>query len=301
MISPLSIAEREHRILKSDKEKFIHYINHLENKRQKLLEINARLADELQNSDDQLKQMEHERKELKEIVDNQKISPADVARMTAEQEQLSKLIAGEMEREAEASKLAWEQEVVFQRQADELEKTVNEYHTMAHQLLLIPETAENAKGRKFQIELTLHAQRGHKMSSIDLRKEVYLRADKQTAYHGYNDEKNLKLEALDALTERCKEMISDVEHKVAEYETLEEQIKIERAAVAAEKAKSDEEIRQYERDTRQVYSHNKAECLRMNGHYQQLCVTYNNLVHTSNERRKATGNEAIRIIDELIA
>jgi hypothetical protein len=45
---------------------------------------------------------------------------------------------------------------------------------MAHQLMLIPETAENAKGQKFQIELTLHATRGQKMSSIDLRKEVYV-------------------------------------------------------------------------------------------------------------------------------
>jgi hypothetical protein len=56
-----------------------------------------------------------------------------------------------------------------------------------------------------------------------------LRADKKTSYHGYNDEKTLKLESLDLLTERCKEMITDVEHKIAEYETLEQQIKIERA------------------------------------------------------------------------
>jgi SMC interacting uncharacterized protein involved in chromosome segregation len=78
--------------------------------------------------DDQLKHLENERKDLKEIVDNQKISPTDVARMTAEQEQLSKLIAEETERESEASKVAWEQEVVFQRQADEVGDITNSYH-----------------------------------------------------------------------------------------------------------------------------------------------------------------------------
>ncbi|KAI9598798.1 HEC/Ndc80p family-domain-containing protein [Syncephalis fuscata] len=216
--SPLSIAEKEHRILSSDKDKFIHYIKHLDNKRQKLLEINSRLADELQSSLDQLQHLEDERGDLQITVDNQKISLTDVARMTAEQEQLNKLVGEEREKEANVSKISWEQEVSFQRQADELEKLVNDYHMMAHQLMLIPETAENAKGQKFQIDLTLYAERGSKMCSVDLRKEIYpilsqLRADKKKIYHGYNDEKNLKLESLDLLGEQSIEMISEIDGK----------------------------------------------------------------------------------------
>jgi SMC interacting uncharacterized protein involved in chromosome segregation len=136
------VAEKEHTILSSDREKFIHYIRHLNSKKQKLSDINDRLAEELQLSgksplldedinqhyssmsdhliDAQLQNLDTECNELKEIIANQKVSPADIARMTAEQEQLANLVAKEMEKEASASKLAWEQEVVCQRQVDEV-------------------------------------------------------------------------------------------------------------------------------------------------------------------------------------
>jgi len=44
---PLEAAEQEKNTLLSDKEKFVQYISHLENKSKKLKELNSRIREEL--------------------------------------------------------------------------------------------------------------------------------------------------------------------------------------------------------------------------------------------------------------
>ncbi|RKP08982.1 HEC/Ndc80p family-domain-containing protein [Thamnocephalis sphaerospora] len=302
---PLVGLEKDNRILRSDRDKFNQYIKHLETKKQKLLEMNGKIAEEFQSKEDELVKLNAERDRLQHIVDNQKVSPADVDRMNAEQEQLAKAIGAANEKDEAISKTVWQREIDFQRKVDELEKAVQDYHSLAYQLALIPATAANANGKHLEVELNVHAPRVEQIASVDLRQSVkpflgLLRAEKNAECHKGQDELIAQQETLDQLTEHHADKKGELEVLETRYQKLQLQYNEEREMVNHENITSSAEIDHLEQELQRLRVEGANGLLQAQQRAQRAIIDYDHLVRISNERKEAAGKEILRILEDLI-
>ncbi|XP_069491924.1 kinetochore protein NDC80 homolog isoform X2 [Ambystoma mexicanum] len=88
---------------------------------------------------------------LKNILDNQKYSVADIERIKYEQNELQQTINKHTKELDEDRKHLWNEELRYAKIRENIEAHLIEYHKMARKLKLIPSTAENANGQDFQI------------------------------------------------------------------------------------------------------------------------------------------------------
>ncbi|RUO95398.1 hypothetical protein BC936DRAFT_144155, partial [Jimgerdemannia flammicorona] len=210
--SPLIALESERKILMSDKEKFIQHNQHLDMKAQKLIELNAKISDELQirgllllmlpfiGVDAEFTKLIQEKTQLQAQVDAQEISPADVDRMTAEREQLAKNLETTQAKIDEIQRQFWEKEITCNKKRDIVgiardsegmrsnrmwfsrwklsidnlfvEKAIQDYNALAYRIGLVPSTSPYAEGINFEIEFSPNATRPENMISVDLRNVV---------------------------------------------------------------------------------------------------------------------------------
>jgi kinetochore protein NDC80 len=80
----------------------------------------------------------------------------DIDRMTSERERLQKGIESAAQRLEEAKKRVAEKEMEASRKLDELERMADKYNTLAYQIGLIPATAANAKGKNYELQVTVN-------------------------------------------------------------------------------------------------------------------------------------------------
>ncbi|KAI5459245.1 HEC/Ndc80p family-domain-containing protein [Mariannaea sp. PMI_226] len=150
-----AVLDNNFQIMEEDRVKFEDY-NTVATQRAEKYENRAQvLQEELEKLVEELREAEEERRSLQKAVDAQGISMQDIDRMTAERERLQKGIESAGQRLEELKKKVSEKEAEASWKLDELERMVDQYNTVAYQTALIPSTAANAKGRDFELQVTV--------------------------------------------------------------------------------------------------------------------------------------------------
>ncbi|KUI55694.1 putative kinetochore protein NDC80 [Cytospora mali] len=148
--------DNHYQIMEEDRVKFEEY-NNLAMQRSEKYESRIQvLQEELQTMMRELQEAEEERRGLQKVVDDQGISMADIDRMTSERERLQKGIESASQRLDEVKKRVADKEVEASRKLDDLERMVDRYNTVAYQIGLIPVSAVNAKGKDYELKVTVN-------------------------------------------------------------------------------------------------------------------------------------------------
>ncbi|KUI69497.1 putative kinetochore protein NDC80 [Cytospora mali] len=148
--------DNHYQIMEEDRVKFEEY-NNLAMQRSEKYESRIQvLQEELQTMMRELQEAEEERRGLQKVVDDQGISMADIDRMTSERERLQKGIESASQRLDEVKKRVADKEVEASRKLDDLERMVDRYNTVAYQIGLIPASAVNAKGKDYELKVTVN-------------------------------------------------------------------------------------------------------------------------------------------------
>lgn len=151
-----ALLDSNYQIMEEDRIKFEEY-NTLAMQRSEKYESRIQvLREELEKMMQELHEAEDERRGLQKVVDDQGIGMADIDRMTSERERLQKGIESASQRLDEVKKKVSEKEVEASRKLDDLERTVDRYNTLAYQIGLIPATAVNAKGKDYELKVTVN-------------------------------------------------------------------------------------------------------------------------------------------------
>lgn len=151
-----AILDDHFKIMEEDKVKFEDY-NRLAVQRSEKYENRIQvLQEELEKLNDELKEADTERRGLQASVDALGISMQDIDRMTSEKERLQKGIESASQRLEEIKKKVADKEAETSEKLDELQDQVDNYNALAYQVALIPPTAANAKGRDYELRLTVN-------------------------------------------------------------------------------------------------------------------------------------------------
>lgn len=151
-----AILDEHWKIMEEDRVKFQDYISKATERSEKHEQRSAVLREELEKLAVELREAEEDRRTLQRAVDEQGINLQDIDRMTAERERLMRGIEAATGRLDEAKRRVAEREAEAARKLDELERLVDKYNTLAYQIGLIPATAPNAKGRNYELVVTVN-------------------------------------------------------------------------------------------------------------------------------------------------
>ncbi|KAJ3154161.1 kinetochore-associated Ndc80 complex subunit ndc80 [Geranomyces michiganensis] len=310
--SPAVALERDGRMLREDKEKFIQYIRHVENKIQKVGDSILALKEDLEAREKEAEELAEEKAQLQRTVDAQEISPADVDRMTAEREQLNQTLAAVAEKMETANKALWEKEISQQKSMDALEKVVQEYNALAYLLGILGSSAGHrgsaaAALKDFpselaaELELRVHAARPEQMVSLDLRGKVKpallkLRAGFNRVHHMAQDELIALQETIDALVwsqARKKEELVEMESRVKQ---LTDQYKQDQEQIGAANGAGSEEIHQYERNIQRIKIESNGELIQSQQKMQKAISDYEQLYRKVTADRESQLNEIAQAV-----
>ncbi|KAK9420029.1 putative Kinetochore protein NDC80 [Seiridium unicorne] len=150
------VLDDHFKIMEEDKVKFEEYNALAQQRSEKYESRIAVLQEEYDKLMEELKEADEERRSLQKEVDSQGISMSDIDRMTSERERLQRGIESAAQRLEDVKKKVAEKEIEASRRLDELERLVDKYNTMAYQNLLIPASAENAKGEQYELAVTVN-------------------------------------------------------------------------------------------------------------------------------------------------
>ncbi|KFG85795.1 putative kinetochore protein ndc-80 [Metarhizium anisopliae] len=151
-----AVLDDHFKIMEEDKTKFEEYNNLALQRSEKYEHRIQVLHEELDKVADELKEVEDERRSLQRTVDAQGISMQDIDRMNSERERLQKGIETASQRLDEIKKKVAEKESEAGQKLEELERMVDKYNTLAYQIAVIPATAANARGRDYELQLTIN-------------------------------------------------------------------------------------------------------------------------------------------------
>jgi len=154
--SDIATLDRNFKIMEEDKVKFEEFDNRMSQKSEKYEARVQFLQEELDKVMLELKEADDERANLQKAVDDQGISMADIDRMNSERERLQKGVESTSLRLEESKKKVAEKEIEASRKLDELERMIDRYNSMGYQIGLIPSTAPNAKGKNYELQVTVN-------------------------------------------------------------------------------------------------------------------------------------------------
>lgn len=150
------VLDDHFKIMEEDKVKFEEYNALAQQRSEKYESRIAVLQEEYDKLMAELKEADDERRGLQKEVDSQGISMSDIDRMTSERERLQRGIESAAQRLEDVKKKVAEKELEASQRLDELERLVDKYNTMAYRNLLIPSTAENARGEQYELVVTVN-------------------------------------------------------------------------------------------------------------------------------------------------
>ncbi|XP_051788221.1 kinetochore protein NDC80 homolog [Erpetoichthys calabaricus] len=101
-----------------------------------------------------LEAVKQENERLQHILENQKLSPADIERINHERRELQQTISDLTKSLEEAEGQKWKEEINLAKAKESVESVLADYHSLARKLKLIPSLAENACGQDFEIKFT---------------------------------------------------------------------------------------------------------------------------------------------------
>uniref|UniRef100_A0A3Q3J9I7 Kinetochore protein NDC80 n=1 Tax=Monopterus albus TaxID=43700 RepID=A0A3Q3J9I7_MONAL len=133
--------------LQTDLKKIQSYRSNLKsfkaNQENKVSELN----DELETNANLLECLKHEQGGLQHLLENQKLTPADVERINREKRELQQIISSLSKSLEDAERHKWNEEIALAK----VKEKVLYVHKLARKLKLIPQSAENACGHDFEI------------------------------------------------------------------------------------------------------------------------------------------------------
>ncbi|BFZ65251.1 kinetochore-associated Ndc80 complex subunit ndc80 [Saitoella coloradoensis] len=308
---PLDTLNNERQVLTSDKQKFEKYIEHVEGKKKKFTEYNARMREEIVAKEQEIKQLAAEKSELQAQVDAQPVSPAEVDRMTAEREKLIKDLDIVQNKSDEISKVLYDREIASQKRAEVVEKLISTYNTFGYRIGVIPETAPHANGHSFELDLTAEQEDGSvntrpdKMVNRDLRHEIrplltQLRADMGGKVHAQQNESLRLDDILGRVCEGLQDKRDELDTLEAKIASLVEESESLKETSAAESTRSNVDAEKLERELQHVRLHAQAGVLAIEQRAQAVAIEYDTLAQEANERREEMYTQVIKVLDEVI-
>ena len=183
----LAKLEKHFKILEDDKRKFEEYNINVEGKVEKYEQRNKFLLEEIERTQNELKEAEQEKTNLQDSVDRQGITIQDIDRMNTERERLQKGFETTTTKLEEVKRKAIEKEADANRSLEELERVVDKYNSLCYQIALVPATAENARGQDFELRLNIDSTPSFSSSQVGSSQRGVnndrLLSDLSTGYH----------------------------------------------------------------------------------------------------------------------
>ena len=170
--SLLNQAQKEHSMFCQEKQKFLEFINIIQEKVKVLENEMINLNEEMVQSQETMERLQNENKVLSRRVEKQELSPSDVERMTSERDNLSKNIKLVNAKLDDLNTQVWNKEILIQKTMDSLEKLVEKFNTILYKLDLINNSDEKLACLRNEIELFLIQTKTKDMVSQDLRNQV---------------------------------------------------------------------------------------------------------------------------------
>nr|XP_020458027.1 kinetochore protein NDC80 homolog [Monopterus albus] len=137
--------------LQTDLKKIQSYRSNLKsfkaNQENKVSELN----DELETNANLLECLKHEQGGLQHLLENQKLTPADVERINREKRELQQIISSLSKSLEDAERHKWNEEIALAKVKEKVDLKIGDYQKLARKLKLIPQSAENACGHDFEI------------------------------------------------------------------------------------------------------------------------------------------------------
>ncbi|KAM4795583.1 kinetochore protein NDC80 homolog [Rhinophrynus dorsalis] len=146
--------------LQTDIQKYQNYLTEIGSHSTLLEQRLGSISEELETTELECQAVRQENLRLKNILDNQKYSVADIERIKYEENELQQTIAKLTKDLDEDKQLLWSEELQYAKMKESLETQLAEFHKMARKVRLIPSTAENANGYDFQIHCNLDKEQG---------------------------------------------------------------------------------------------------------------------------------------------
>ncbi|XP_041060421.1 kinetochore protein NDC80 homolog isoform X4 [Carcharodon carcharias] len=145
--------EKTRTSLQKDQQKYKKYLEEME-QHKALLEQKAKgIKDEIESAELELDAVKEENNKLQQIYDVQEVSAVDVKKINHEKNELHQTIIFLNKSLEDAEKRMWNEEIKVTKAKEMLEIRLQDYHTMARKLKLIPKAAENAQAQNFEISL----------------------------------------------------------------------------------------------------------------------------------------------------
>ncbi|XP_069801479.1 kinetochore protein NDC80 homolog [Dendropsophus ebraccatus] len=144
--------------LQADTQKYQNYLTEMESHSTLLDQRVSSLSEELEAAEMESEAVKQENARLKNILDNQKYSVADIERIKHEENELQETITKLSKELDEEKQHLWSEELKYAKIKESVETQVAEYHKLARKLRMIPSTAENANGYDFQIECDMDSE-----------------------------------------------------------------------------------------------------------------------------------------------
>ncbi|KAM4044805.1 kinetochore protein NDC80 homolog [Anomaloglossus baeobatrachus] len=154
-------SKRKQKIsLQADIQKYQNYLMEMESHSTLLDQRNSSLSEELEAAELEFEAIKQENMRLKNVLDHQKYSVADIERIKYEENELQETIS-KLSKELDQDKQhLWSEELKYAKMKETVETQVAEFHKVARKVRLIPSTAENANGHDFQIECNMDGEQG---------------------------------------------------------------------------------------------------------------------------------------------
>ncbi|EPE05120.1 hec ndc80p family protein [Ophiostoma piceae UAMH 11346] len=325
----LAVLDDHFKIMEEDKVKFEEY-NELA--LQRCVKYESRipqLQEELGKLQDEVLEAEGEQRSLRQAVDEQGISMADIDRLNSERERLQKGIEAAGQRLEDAKKKVADREVDASRRLDDLERAVDRYNTVAYQNALIPESAANAKGKDYELRVKVNDEGGGGgMEGTSLESDRLL-VDSVTGYqpaHILNldlrgavknsllalrkevaERRNVSLESmmkdhdlLDNIKEAMEDKRSEVEaleHRVRAAEQEHEKTK---EVTTAQRLASDAQIEKMEKELAKMRASLSESVQLMEQREMNTNIEYEQLTLRAGQLREELHTEIMRMLNDVI-
>ncbi|KAM5179602.1 kinetochore protein NDC80 homolog [Mantella aurantiaca] len=144
--------------LQTDIQKYQNYLTEMESHSALLDQRVTSVSEELESVELEFEAVKQENLRLKNVLDNQKYSVADIERIKYEENELKETLAKLTKELDDEKQLLWSEELRYAKIKETVETETAEFHKLARKLRLIPSTAENANGYDLQIDCNLDSE-----------------------------------------------------------------------------------------------------------------------------------------------
>ncbi|KAK4172189.1 putative kinetochore protein ndc-80 [Triangularia setosa] len=328
-----AVLDNHFKIMQEDRAKFEEYNTLVSEKSNRYEAKNQILQQELDKLVDEVKEAEEERRRLQKAVDDQGISMQDIDRMTAERERLQRSIESANQRLEDVKRKVLDRELEASRRLEELERAVDKYNTAAYQIGLIPSTAINAKGKDYELQVTVNDGPSNFSSSLGPSSSAEsgdrLLADPTTGYqpaHILNldlrgevkssflvlrkEVSERRKQALDMMMEdhdlldRAKEAIEDKRNEVEALQhrvrAAEEEYEKTKEMTSAQKMASDAQIEKMEKELAKMRAQLTESVQLMEQREMNTNIEYEQLTLRANALREELHTETMRMLNDVI-